>query len=94
MNLEGAVYVGNGLSFRLAIEVEVEEMNGMPAGIKRTISTGTTTLAARYWFSERFGLGLPIYAETVECKRELAGWGESRDTRTNSGIGLHGAFRF
>lgn len=94
VNLEGAIYVGQELSFRLALEAMVEEMNGMPAGIKHTISTGTTTLAARYWFSERFGMELPIYAETVESKTEIAGLGESKDTRTNSGIGLYAAFRF
>jgi hypothetical protein len=94
VNIEVAGYIGKQLSVRLGIEAEEEDMQGAPAGIEHTTTTGRTTLAARYWFSERFGMELPLYAETTELKTVVSGVGESKETRTNSGIGLYAAFRF
>jgi hypothetical protein len=94
VNLEGAVYIGKQLSFRLGIESEAEKLTGAPAGVEHTTTTTRATLAARYWFSERFGMELPIYSEAIERKTATAGFGETKETMTNNGIGLYAAFRF
>jgi hypothetical protein len=69
----------------------------MPVFAARAIgtrfSTARTTLAGRYWFSERFGMEVPIYSETVEQKDTLFGV-EQTTKVTNTGIGLYAAFRF
>lgn len=93
VNAEVAGYIGKQFSVRLAVEVEGEDRNGLPAGDEQTTTTARTTLAARYWFSERFGMELPIYSETTEDKEVLAGI-EFKETIRNGGIGLYAAFRF
>jgi len=93
VNFEIAGYIGKRLTVSLGIEVESEDLQGMPTGIEHVTTTGRTTLAAKYWFSERFGLELPIYSEKVERKTVFPG-GEFKDEMTNSGIGLYAAFRF
>jgi hypothetical protein len=93
VNFEIAGYIGKHLTVSLGIEVESEDLQGMPTGIEHVTTTGRTTLAAKYWFSERFGLELPIYSEKVERKTVFPG-GEFKDEMTNSGIGLYAAFRF
>ena len=94
VNAEVSGYIGKQLSIRFGIEAEEEKMKGAPAGVEHTITTARTTLAAKYWFSERLGLELPLYAESIEQKTVTAGFGESKDTITNGGIGLYAAFRF
>jgi hypothetical protein len=93
VNLEIAGYIGNHLSVRLAIEAEEEDMQGMAAGFEHTTTTGRTTLAARYWFSEKFGMELPIYSEKEEVKTVFPG-GEFKSETTNTGLGLYAAIRF
>jgi hypothetical protein len=93
VNAEVAGYIGKQISVRLAIEVESEDRNGLPAGFEETTTTARTTLAARYWFSERFGMELPLYSETIEEKNVNAGI-ESKETMKNGGIGLYASFRF
>ena len=93
-NAEVAGYIGKHLSIRLGVEVEEEEENDLPAGFERTTKTARTTLAGRYWFSERFGLEVPLYSETVEYKNTFPITGEETEKITNSGIGVYGAFRF
>jgi hypothetical protein len=93
VNLEIAGYIGKHLTVRLAIEAEEEDLQGMPAGIEHITTTGRTTLAARYWFSERFGMELPIYSEKEEVKTVFPG-GEFKSETTNTGLGLYAAFRF
>jgi hypothetical protein len=94
VNAEIAGYIGKQFSVRLGIEVEEEKMTGAPAGVEHTITTARTTLAAKYWFSERLGLELPIYSETTEQKTVITGFGESKDEMTNGGLGLYASFRF
>jgi hypothetical protein len=93
VNAEVAGYIGKQISVRLAIEVESEDENGLPAGDEFTTTTARTTLAARYWFSERFGMELPLYSETIEEKNVVAGT-ESKESIKNGGIGLYASFRF
>jgi hypothetical protein len=93
VNAEVAGYLGKQISVRLAIEVESEDENGLPAGDEFTTTTARTTLAARYWFSERFGMELPLYSETIEEKNVVAGI-ESKESIKNGGIGLYASFRF
>ena len=93
VNFEIAGYIGKHLTVRLGIEAEEEDLQGMPAGIQHLTTTGRTTLAARYWFSESFGMELPLYSEKVEYKTSFPG-GEFKDETTNGGIGLYAAFRF
>jgi hypothetical protein len=92
VNAEIAGYIGKQLSLRLAIEAEETKMTNSPAGVEHKKTIARTTLAGRYWFSERFGMELPIYVETTEEKGfPLAG----QTTKwTNNGIGLYAAFRF
>jgi hypothetical protein len=93
VNLEIAGYIGKHLTVRLAIEAEEEDLQGMSAGIEHVTTTGRTTLAARYWFSERFGMELPIYSEKEEVKTVFPG-GEFKSETTNTGLGLYASFRF
>lgn len=93
VNLEIAGYIGKQLSVRLAIEAEEEDLQGMTVGTQHLTTTGRTTLAARYWFSESFGMELPLYSEKTEHKTVFPG-GEFKDETTNSGIGLYASFRF
>jgi hypothetical protein len=92
-NLEIAGYIGKHLTIRLGIEAEEEDLQGMPAGIQHVTTTGRTTLAARYWFSESFGMELPIYSEKEEVKTVFPG-GENKSETTNTGLGLYAFFRF
>jgi hypothetical protein len=94
VNAEVAGYFGKQFSLRLGIGVEEEKMKNAPAGVEHTTTTARTTLAAKYWFSERLGLELPLYAESIERKTVTAGFGEAKDTVTNSGMGLYATFRF
>jgi len=93
VNAEIAGYIGKHLTVRLAVEAESVDLQGMPSGTEHITTTGRTTLAARYWFSERFGMELPLYSEKVEHKTVFPG-GEFKDEETNTGIGLYAAFRF
>ncbi len=93
VNAEVAGYIGKQLSVRLAVEVEGEDENGLPAGNEFTTTTARTTLAVRYWFSERFGMELPLYSETREDKT-VSGGIETKEEIKNGGIGLYAAFRF
>jgi len=93
VNFEIAGYIGKHLTVLLAIEAEEEDRQGMAAGFEHTTTTGRTTLAARYWFSESFGMELPIYSEKTENKTGTP-FGESTASTTNTGIGLYAAFRF
>jgi hypothetical protein len=93
VNAEVAGYIGKQISVRFAIEVESADMAEPPAGVEHTTTIARTTLAARYWFSERFGMELPLYSETIEKKNVVAGI-ESKETMKNGGIGLYGSFRF
>jgi len=93
VNAELAGYIAQHLTVSLGVEVESEKLAGMPAGIEHVTTTGRTTLAARYWFSESFGMELPLYSEKVEHKTVFPG-GEFKSEETNGGIGLYAAFRF
>lgn len=93
VNVEVAGYIGKQLSVRLAIEVESEDRTGLPAGFEETNTTARTTLAARYWFSERFGMEVPLYSETSEDKT-VSGGIETKETIKNGGMGVYAAFRF
>ena len=93
LNAEVAGYIGKQISVRLAVEVESAEMADPPAGVEHITTTARTTLAARYWFSERFGMELPLYSETIEAKNVVAGT-ESKESIKNGGIGLYASFRF
>ena len=93
VNVEIAGYIGKQLTLRLAIAAEEEKMTGTPAGVEHKTTTARTTLAGRYWFSERFGMELPLYAETIEHEGHLPRMASKRQV-TNSGIGLYAAFRF
>jgi hypothetical protein len=94
VNFEIAGYIGKQLTLRLAIAAEGEKMTGPPAGEEHKITTARTTLAARYWFSERFGMELPIYAESIERKDTFPVSGEQTLKTTNNGLGLYASFRF
>jgi hypothetical protein len=94
VNFEIAGYIGKQLTLRLAITAEEEKMTGTPAGVEHKTTTARTTLAGRYWFSERFGMELPLYAESIEQKDTFPVIGEQTLKTTNSGIGLYAAFRF
>lgn len=65
----------------------------MAAGYEHKTTTARTTLAGRYWFSERFGMELPLYAESIE-KKYVDPSGTAKITTMNTGIGLYAAFRF
>jgi hypothetical protein len=83
VNLEGNVYVGKELSFGLKIEGETQKRTTFP---ENTIKRGRSTLSARYWFSEKVGLQVPLYSETV--KDDVSG------KTVSSGAGLYATFRF
>ena len=68
VNAEVAGYIGKQFSIRLALKVETQDMAEPPAGVEHTITTARSTLAAKYWFSERLGMELPLYSETIEKK--------------------------
>jgi hypothetical protein len=93
VNAEIAAYIGKQLSFRLAVAAEEEKMTGTPAGVEHKTTTARTTLAGRYWFSERFGMELPIYVETTEQKDVFPLTSQTTKI-TNNGIGLYASFRF
>ena len=93
VNIEIAGYIGKHLTVRLGIAGETEDLQGLPSGTVHSTTTGRTTLAAKYWFSESFGMELPLYSEKVETKSVSIG-GEFKDEMTNSGIGLYASFRF
>ena len=93
VNFEIAGYIGKQLTLRLSLEAEEEKETGMAAGNEHKITTARTTLAGRYWFSERFGMELPIYAESIE-EKFIDPVGEANLKTTNTGIGLYAAFRF
>jgi hypothetical protein len=93
VNAEIALYAGKQWTFLLGVELESEEQTGLPSGFEQTTDTGRATLAARYWFSERFGLELPIHAETIE-DTSVTPLAESKLTIRNSGAGLYAGFRF
>lgn len=93
MNIAIAVYAGNQLSFRLDVEAEGAKQTGLPAGFEYTESEAQMTFSAAYWFSERFGMQLPIYTVTKETKTVVAPI-ETKRTEKNSGIGLYAGFRF
>jgi len=93
VNAEVAGYIGKRISVSLAVEVEGEDRNDLPAGFEETNTTARTTLAARYWFSEHFGMELPLYSETTEDKTVFGGI-ESKETIKNGGIGLYASVRF
>lgn len=93
VNLEIAGYFGKHFSVSLAIEAEDEDLQGMPVGIQHVTTTSRTTLGFRYWFSENFGMELPIYSEKEEDKTVFPG-GEFKSETTNTGLGLYAAFRF
>ncbi len=93
-NFSGAVYVGKQLSFQLDLEGEsAKQATGLLPGTAYEESRGRVTLSASYWWSERFGLQLPVYAETNEQKATVGGL-ETKQTANSSGIGLYAAFRF
>jgi hypothetical protein len=94
VNFEIAGYIGKQLTLRLAIGAEEEKMTGTPAGVEHKTTTARTTLAGRYWFSERFGMEVPLYAESIEQKNTFPVIGEQTLKTTNSGIGLYASFRF
>jgi hypothetical protein len=83
VNLEGNVYVGKEFSFGLKIEGETQKRTTLP---ENTIKRGRSTLSARYWFSEKIGLQVPFYSETV--KDDVSG------KTVSSGMGLYATFRF
>jgi hypothetical protein len=85
VNFEIAGYIGKQL--RLALEDEEEKEAGMAAGNEHKITPARTALAGRYWFSERFGMEVPIYAEFIEEKFSDP-IGEAKLETTNTGIGL------
>ncbi len=93
VNFEIAGYIGKQLTLWLALEAEEEKETGMAAGNEHKITTARTTLAGRYWFSERFGMEVPIYAESSE-EKFIDPVGEQTLKTTNTGIGLYAAFRF
>lgn len=93
VNFEIAGYFGKQFSARLALAAETQDLQDMAPGFEHTTTTGRTTLAAKYWFSERFGMELPLYWETIEHKTVYPG-GEFADRTTNSGLGLYAAIRF
>jgi hypothetical protein len=93
VNAEIAGYIGKHLTVRLAVQAESIDMQGVPTGVQHVTTTGRTTLAARYWFSESFGMELPIYSEKEEEKTVFPG-GESKSETTNTGLGLYAFFRF
>ncbi|MEK6744696.1 MAG: hypothetical protein AABZ15_13865 [Nitrospirota bacterium] len=93
LNFGIGFYAGKQLSFRLDLEVEAAKQTGMPSGFEYTESKGRTTLSATYWFSEQFGMQLPIYSEGTE-EKTISPLGENKLTTKNSGIGLYAAFRF
>ncbi len=88
-----AVYAGKNLSFSLDIKGDAAKQTGMASVEEHTESTARATLAATYWFNERFGLQLPIYSETTETKNIIASL-EAKHTEKKGGIGLYAAFRF
>jgi hypothetical protein len=94
VNFEIAGYIGKHLTLRLAIAAEEEETTEAPAGVDITTTIARTTLAGKYWFSERFGMELPVYAESIEEKATFPLFGEQTLKTTNTGIGLYAAFRF
>jgi hypothetical protein len=83
ITLQGDVYVGREYSFGLKLEGETVKRTTQP---EHTVKTGRSTLTFRYWFSEKVGLTLPLYAETV--KDDIAGKAISQ------GMGFYGTFRF
>lgn len=83
MTLQGDAYVGKEFSFGLKIEGETVKRTTLP---EHTVKTGRSTLSFRYWFSEKVGLTLPLYAETVK--------GDGSEKTESSGMGLYGTFRF
>ena len=83
VNLEGIVYVGKELSFGLTIEGETQKRTTLP---EHTTKRARSTLSARYWFSEKVGLELPLYSEVVK--------GEGSEKVESSGYGLYASFRF
>jgi hypothetical protein len=83
VNLEGAVYVGKALAFRLAIEAETVKRTTPP---EQTTKWARMTLDARYWFSERVGLVIPLTSETTKV--------DGQEQITSSGFGIYGNFRF
>ncbi len=93
VNFAAAVYPGNHLSFRLDVEAESVKQTGLPSGFEYSESTARVTLSATYWFSERFGLRLPIYSQTDETK-DVVGSLETKTTEKDSGLGLYAGFRF
>jgi hypothetical protein len=83
ITLVGDVYVGREFSFGLKIEGETVKRTTVP---EHKVTTGRSTLSFRYWFSEKVGLTLPLYAETVK--------GDGSEKTESSGMGLFGTFRF
>lgn len=81
--LQGDVYVGREYSFGLKIEGEAQKRTTQP---EHKVTKGRSTLSFRYWFSEKVGLTLPLYAETVK--------GDGSAKTQSSGMGLYGTFRF
>ncbi len=93
VNFAIAVYAGKQFSVQLDAEAESAKERGSAAGTEYTETTARGTLSASYWFTERFGLSLPVYAETDEQKM-VVGSVETKLTVKNSGAGLYAAFRF
>ena len=83
VNLEGNVYVGKEFSFGLKLEGETQKRTTLP---EHTTKRGRSTLSARYWFSEKVGLEVPLYGETIK--------GEGSEKTESSGLGLYASFRF
>jgi hypothetical protein len=93
VNAEIALYAVPQWTFRLALELAAEEQENAPSGFSHKHTTVRTTLAARYWFSERIGFELPLYATTTEDTTGTP-LGETKTTGENSGAGLYATLRF
>ncbi len=87
------IFIGKQLSFTLGISRETDEQTGLPAGFKSKTTMNSTTLAGSYWFSEGFGLELPINLFTAEA-RYVYPVGEGKTTSSYRGAGLYATFRF
>lgn len=88
-----AVYPGKSFSIGLSLETDVDKQTGMPAGSEYTETSSKVRLFATYWFSEKFGLHLPVYSVVKESKY-ISGGFETKMTETNNGMGLYAGFRF
>lgn len=91
---EIALYPAKQMSFRLTYESETMKKAGQSGVFTPGRSRDRTTLAGRYWFSERFSLELPIYSTTEETRTRDSTLGETTVETRASGAGLYAAYRF